>query len=473
MKHVHSFGDDALGDLDAVGVARAIASKQASALEMLDAALARIDAVNPTLAAIAEDDRERARARAASNSFSGAFAGVPSAIKSNTAVAGLPTRYGSAATSAEPAAADAPFTGEFVGTGVNVLGTTTMPPFGLSASTEFDDREPTRNPWDTDRSSGGSSGGAAALVAAGALPIAHGNDGGGSIRIPAAACGLVGLKPTRGRTAADPLAAKAPIDLVCNGVLTRSVRDSAYFLADLERQRPVDGLEPVGLVQGPGERRLRIALIAEPITGQLLEPDTNRVLMATVDLLEALGHRVETVPLPVERSYVDQFALYWALMAFSMDRFGARTVGAGFDRSRVDPFTRGLSRRFTRRFYKTPSALRGLRTSTGRMRELLAAYDLVLSPTLSHSAPEIGYLDPSADFDEVFDRLTRYVSFTPPNNTSGAPAISLPLGSTADGRPIGMHFSADLGGERALLEIAYELEAAQPFARIQDAGAQS
>ena len=468
MKHVHAFGDDVLAEHDAVGVARAIAAGEFSAAEAAEAALTRIDAVNPVLAAIAYDDRERARARAGANGFSGIFAGVPSLIKNNTDFAGLPTGQGSAAVAQRPAAKHEPFTEEFLGTGVNVLGASTLPPFGLTATTEFVDREPTRNPWNTDFSCGASSGGSAALVAAGAVPLAHANDGGGSIRIPAAACGLVGLKPTRGRTAPVPASAKSPIDLVCNGVVSRSVRDTAYFLADLERQRPVKGLEPVGLVEGAGARRLRVALIVDPITGQPLDTDTARALTDVAELLSELGHRVEQVPLPVDQAYIRQFVDYWTLLAFSFEYTGRALTGPGFDRARLDPFTRGLSRRFLRGFYRLPSSIIGLKRATARLRRSFADFDVIMSPTLAHTTPEIGYLDPAGDFDEIFDRLVRYVSFTPANNSSGTPALSLPLAGSADGLPIGIHFTADLGEERTLLELAYELEAARPFARIQD-----
>lgn len=469
MKHVHAFTDDVLGDLDAVGVARAIERGDFSAAEATEAAATRIAVVNPELGGIAFDDVERARARAAGKGFSGAFAGVPTLIKNNTAYAGLPTQQGSAAVSDRPAAEHEPFTVEFLGTGVNVLGASTMPPFGLTATTEFVDREPTRNPWNTDFSCGASSGGSAALVAAGAVPIAHANDGGGSIRIPAAACGLVGLKPTRNRTAGSPASKTAPIDLVSNGIVSRSVRDTAYFLADLERQRRVPGLDPIGLVEGPSDRRLRIGVVGESVTGHQLDADTRRELDATATLLSELGHHVEEVPLPIGRAYVGQFLDYWAMLAFSLDRFGGQVLGSGFDRSKVDPFTRGLSRRFSRGFYRAPTSIIGLKRSTRQFRSLLQSYDAVLSPTLGHTTPEIGYLDPAASFDEVVERLIRWVAFTPANNTSGAPAISLPLGVDSAGLPVGIHFSADLGGERTLLELSYELEAARPFARIQDA----
>lgn len=469
MRHVHAFTDDALAELDGVGVAAAIADGEFSAAEAAEAALARIDTVNPTLNAIVVDDRERARKRAVDNAFpAGAFTGVPTLIKNNTHFAGLPTRHGSQATPDTPAESNEPFTDQLLATGLNVLAASTLPEFGLTATTEFAGRPPTRNPWDSDYSTGGSSGGSAALVAAGAVPIAHANDGGGSIRIPAAVCGLVGLKPTRGRMAASAEGAAMPIDLITNGVVSRTVRDTAAFFADAERYRPAPDLPPIGRVEGPSDRRLRIAMMIEPLTSDALDADTKAAVMATSELLESLGHRTEIIPVPVGRNYIDQFTEYWALMAFAIDHFGSRVAGRGFDRSKLDPFTRGLSKMWLRRFWRTPWVIRELRRATGQLRDVFDRFDVVMSPTMAHATPEIGYLDPGGDFDVIFDRLVRYIAFTPANNAAGLPGISVPLAADARGLPIGIHFTADRGDERTLLELAYELEAARPFARIQD-----
>lgn len=467
MKKVHAFGDDCLGELDAVAIAAEIKAGTFSATEAAEAALARIDVVNPHLNAVAFDDRERARTRAADDGLApGALRGVPSIIKNNTDFAGIATLHGSAAVADRPAAANEPFTDQFVGTGLNVLGASTLPAFGLTATTEFSDRPPTLNPWDTDYSCGASSGGSAALVAAGALPIAHANDGGGSIRIPAAACGLVGLKPTRGRVAAALESRSAPVDLVSNGVVTRTVRDSAHFYADIERRSPAAGMEPIGLVEGPSDRRLRVAVLVEPLTGQLLDADTRTALTTVGEKLGDLGHRTELIPMPLDRSYADDFIQYWGLMAFSLERFGGRIIGKGFDRKKIDPFTHGLARMFVRHIWRTPAAIRGLRKADAVLASTYDRFDVVLSPTLAHTVPKIGYLDPAGDFDKVFDRLMQYVAFTPVNNTTGTPAISLPLATDSAGLPIGIHFMADRGNERTLLELAFELEAALPFARI-------
>ncbi|MGV9709265.1 amidase [Gordonia sp. NPDC003424] len=469
MTKVHAFGDDCLGELDATGVAASIAAGEFSAAEALEAAIARVDAVEPRLNGICVDDRDRARRRARENHFpAGSFAGVPAAIKNNTLFTGLPTRHGSAAVPARPAVANEPFTDQFLSTGVNILGATTLPPFGLTATTEFVDDEPTRNPWDTDYSSGASSGGSAVLVASGAVPIAHGNDGGGSIRIPAAACGLVGLKPSRGRLAPSPEGEAAPIDIITNGVLSRSVRDTARFIADAERFRRAPGLPEVGLVEGASVRRLRVGVITDTVTGQPIDDDTAAAMTQASETLTALGHHVEPAPLPVDGRFVEQFADYWALLAFSLEFFGKRLIDKGFDRSMIDPFTRGLSRKYVRAFWRTPSSIMGLRRADARFRAVFDRFDVVMSPTLGHTTPKIGYLDPAGDFDVIFDRLVHYVAFTPANNTTGTPAISVPMAQTSSGLPLGVQFAADLGRERTLLELAFEIEAAQPFVRIQD-----
>ncbi|MDL9946713.1 amidase [Gordonia sp. ABSL11-1] len=469
MKYVHAFGDDVLGDLDGVGIAAAIRAGEFSATEAVQAAIARIDAVNPQVNAVAVDDRERARSRAADADFgAGSFAGVPSIIKNNTLFEGLPVGNGSAAMPDLPAKGNEPFTEQFLSTGVNIVGASTLPAFGLTATTEFVDRDPTRNPWDTDYSSGASSGGSAALVAAGALAVAHGNDGGGSIRIPAAACGLVGLKPTRGRVAPSPTGQVLPVDIISNGVLSRTVRDTAHFISDAETFRAPEGLPRVGLVEGPGKRRLRIGLVDTTVTGQPIDAETSAALASVADLLTELGHDVERIPIPLDEAFVRQFVDYWSMLACSMHRLGWVLVGKDFDRDALDPFTIGLSRRYLRTFWRTPSTIIGLKRSTARFRTVFDGHDLVLTPTLAHTTPKIGYLDPGGDFDEIFERLVHYVAFTPANNATGTPAISLPLARTFDGLPLGLHFSADLGRERTLLELAFELEAARPFARIQD-----
>jgi amidase len=463
---VHAFGDDALGDLDSVGVAAAIAGGVISAREAAEAAIARAERVNPVLNAIQHPDFERGLA-AAERPATGVFGGVPTFVKDNTDVAGLPSDQGSLAVRSRPAAASAPFIEQFLSAGFTVLGKSTMPEFGFNASTEYATLPPTRNPWHTGYSAGASSGGAAALVASGVVPIAHANDGGGSIRIPAAACGLVGLKPTRGRVVAAAQAGQLPVDNISNGVVTRTVRDTAHFLAATQTYRPAAALRPLGLVEGPADRRLRIGLILDSVTGRPTDEDTRKAVLATSDLLAALGHDVVEVELPVDKAFMEDFKHYWGLLAFSTQHFGRKVMGPGFDKSQTDPLTRGLARRFARQAWRTPMAIRGLKRSEQRYRAAFDEVDLVLSPTLGYATPELGYLSPNVEFPVMFERLVQYAAFTPLNNASGGPAVSLPLGRSSADRPIGVHLSADHGDEQTLLEIAYELEAAQPFAQIQ------
>src|SRR5271156_6145672 len=261
MRHVHAFGDDALGHLDAVGLIDALNPGRVGRAEVVEAAIARTEAVNPALNGLAYEAFDRARAQAAAPARAGFFSGVPTFIKDNVDVAGLPTMRGADAWAPRDADADGEFTRLYLATGPISLGKTQLSEFGFSASAEHPRLGPVRNPWNTDHTAGASSSGSGAFVAAGAVPIAHANDGGGSIRIPASCNGLVGLKPSRGRLPLDKEVSRMPIRLVANGVLSRSVRDTAAFYREAERSWPAPKLPPIGDVQHPGKQRLRIAVI--------------------------------------------------------------------------------------------------------------------------------------------------------------------------------------------------------------------
>lgn len=465
--HVHAFTDDALGEHDATSLAAAIAAGEISAREAADAAIARAEKVNPELNAIVVTDYDRART-ASERPAGGVFAGVPTFIKDNTDIAGLPTGHGSEAVRPKVKATTEPYAEQYLASGMTMLGKTTLPEFGFNATTEFQHLPPTRNPWNTTYSAGASSGGSAALVAAGVVPIAHANDGGGSIRIPAAACGLVGLKLTRGREVQSLQGKQMPVDIVSNNAVTRTVRDTAAFVAAIEQFRPAARLPRVGKVEGPSERRLRIGLITDSIAGEPTDAETKSAVDETAALLASLGHDIRDITIPTDQTFVRDFIHYWALMAFSTQHFGGRVTGSPFDKSKTDSLTKGLARQFVRRPWLTPLSIRGLKRSERQYREAFTDLDIVLSPVLGHTTPELGYLSPAAGFDVMFPRLVNYVSFTPLNNAAGGPAMSLPLGRTTGGLPIGVHFSAAHGDERTLLELAFELEAARPFARIQD-----
>jgi amidase len=463
---IHTFGDDALGEHDATSLAEQLRSGAVSTAEVVDAAITRADKA-AELNAVYLADFDRAR-RAATQPHTGPFAGVPTFVKDNTDVAGLPSNQGSEAFTAVPAPADGVITKLLFGTGLINLGKSTMPEFGLSASTEFMTLPPTQNPWRLGYSSGASSGGSAALVACGAVPIAHANDGGGSIRIPAACCGLVGLKPSRGRLPKNPAERLLPVNLLGEGVLTRSVRDTATAFATFERRHPARGLPPIGTVTGPGKRRLRVGIVLDSVIEVRTDDETRAAVTSVGETLEALGHHVEPLEITIAPRFADDFRLYWGMLASVLSRFGPKLFHAPFDRTRLDGLTRGLAAEYRRHWRQSPGAINRLRRSQHDYARMFTQCDVMLSPVLAHTTPELGYLSPRVPFDELFERLRSYASFTPVNNVTGSPAISLPAGLTELGLPIGAHLAGRIGDERMLLELGFELEAARPWPRIQD-----
>ncbi|WP_374022134.1 amidase [Mycobacterium sp. HNNTM2301] len=469
MRHVHAFGDDALGDLDAVGLAHAIRAGWVGRAEVVEAAIARTEAVDPILNGLAYAAFQQARTAAPlANGFSRFFEGVPTFLKDNVDIAGQPTMHGTDAWTPRNATSDGEFTRLFLATGLAPVGKTQLSEFGFSASAEHPRLGPVRNPWNTDYSAGASSSGSGAFVAAGVVPIAHANDGGGSIRIPAACNGLVGLKPSRGRLPLDPHLRRMPVGIVANGVVTRSVRDTATFYREAERIWRNPNLAPIGDVTGPGRQRLRIAVLTRSVQRDC-SPQVRELTLKSAGLLEELGHRVEYLDEPpVPASFVDDFVLYWGFLALAQVRTGRRMFGATFDRSRLDSLTLGLERHTARNMHRLPLAIMRLRRIRRRTAQFFGTYDVVLTPTLADETPRIGYLAPT-DYHQIIERLIDWVSFTPLQNVTGEPALSLPLAQSDEGMPVGMMFSADTGQEALLLELAYELEEARPWARIQTA----
>lgn len=458
---IHAFTDDALGEHDALGLAELVRRGERSPGELAAAAARRAEAVTE-LAAVA-------RGRCTDPVFpvraDGVFAGVPTFVKDNSDITGMPSNHGTAAFTARPARGTDAYVREFLSTGAVVIGKSAMPEFGFNASTEPEYGRPTRNPWNPERSAGGSSGGAAALVAAGVVPVAHGNDGGGSIRIPAASTGLVGLKPSRGRHADSRLARLLPLNIVSEGVLTRTVRDTAAFTAAIERRHPSRALPPIGLVEGPPERPLRIAVLLESAAGPVADPDVRAAVRRVAELLSAHGHHVGELRLPFVAAVETAFLHYWAMLAAVVSDTG-RLADRHFDRSRLDGLTSGLRRKFYREVWRTPGALRTLARAHRTYESELGRYDAVLVPTLGHTTPELGYLAPTVPFDELIDRLRVYVGFTPLNNITGTPAVSVPAGLAPAGVPLGVQFAGARGAERVLLQLAYLVEAELPFPRI-------
>ena len=468
MTRVHAFTDDALGDLDATGLVAALRSGSVSAAEVVEAAIARTESVDPQLGAVAHRAYDRARAEA-SSPRPGWFSGVPTFVKDNVDVAGMPTQHGSDAFTARPAADDGDFARMYLATGLVPLGKTQLSEFGFSGAADHVRLGPVRSPWSTDHYAGASSAGSAALVAAGAVPIAHANDGGGSIRIPAAVNGLVGLKPTRGRLAQDAMMRDMPVRIVSDGVLTRSVRDTAAFYREAEKVWRNPLLAPVGDVTRPGKARLRVAMLTSGI-GRDASPEVRELTLRTAGLLEELGHRVEEVEQPVPASFADHFVRFWSMLALAIIRRGRRDFGDTWDPTRLDNLTLGLARHAARNLHRQPWSIAVLRRSARAAAKLRQSYDVTLTPTLATETPLVGHLRPDQDYDVIMDRLMDWVAFTPLQNATGEPAISLPLATTAAGLPQGMMLAAGSGREARLLGLALELEEAVGWPLIQAPG---
>jgi amidase len=464
MARVHTFTDDALGQLDAVGVAEAIAHGEISASEALEASIARIERVDGELHAMALRMYDHARDLAA-HPRTGYFAGVPTLIKDNVDLVGFPTQSGTDAFVATAARRTGDFAHMFLKTGVIPVGKSQLSEYGFSGAAEHPRLGAVRSPWDTDRIAGASSAGSAALVAAGAVPFAHGNDGGGSIRIPASVNGLVGLKPSRDRVAQDAIFRLLPLRIVADGVLTRTVRDTAAFLREAELIRQASGLRPIGDIAGPSRRRLRIA-VCTSADGRSATAEVTELTLKTASRLEELGHRVEEVEPPVPNGIGVDFITYWSLLANLIVRSGA-THGPTWDATKLDNLTLGLAHYSTRNVRRLPGAIRRLQQARGLAEEFHQTYDVILTPTVAAETPLVGHFDPTQDFEEIMERLMAWVSFTPWQNITGQPAISLPLQTTAAGVPQGMMFGAATGYEGLLLGLAYELEEELGFASIQ------
>ncbi len=466
MTRVHAFtGDDALTDLDATGLVGALRAGKVSVPEVVEASIARTEQVNGELGAVAYAAFDRAR-REARHPRGGFFAGVPTFVKDNCDVAGMPTQHGTDAFTATPQQSDGDFARMYLATGLIPLGKTQLSEFGFSGAADHLRLGPVRSPWSTEHYAGASSAGSAALVAAGAVPIAHANDGGGSIRIPAAVNGLVGLKPTRGRLAQDKMMREMPVQIVSDGVLTRSVRDTAAFYREAEKVWRNPLLSPVGDVTRPGRARLRIAVVTTGIAREC-SPEVRELTLRTASLLESLGHRVEEVDNPVPASFAVHFIRFWSILALAIERRGRKDFGDTWDPSKLDNLTLGLAKHAARNLHKQPFSIGVLRHSQRMAARHRSSYDVTLTPTLATETPLVGHLRPDQDYEEIMSRLMEWVAFTPLQNATGEPAISLPLATTAAGLPQGMMLGAGAGREARLLALAYELEEVVGWPRIQ------
>jgi amidase len=463
IKKVSAFTDDSLSNHDAVEISRLIAKGELCSLDVIRDSIARSRRVNPLLNAVVTDSFDQAVSEG-KGYLAGPFTGVPTFFKDNEQVYGLPTLRGSRAIRSEPSEVSSALVSMFETLGMVSLGKSTMPEFGLTASTESLLSGATCNPWDISRTPGGSSGGAAALVASGVVPLAHGNDGGGSIRVPAACCGIVGFKPTRDRLGVLPASKMVPIKLFTQGVLTRTVRDTAVFYQEAEKIFKNTLLPEIGRVPASPSRPLKIACISNlPGKAPSLEPDVYDALLQTAGLCTELGHHVELIDNPFPVKLFHDFAIYWAMLAFIAKFYSKKIFLTEIDKKKIEPFTTSLTRFFMARSVTLPAVIRRLGKFTAIYEQVMDTYDIILSPTTCQAAPKIGYLSPELPFSKLYDRLEQFVPFTCYQNISGAPGISMPLHKDKQGLPIGMHFGGKYGMDSELLALAYQIEEVCPF----------
>ena len=450
-----SVDDSDLGRLDAVATAERIRAGELLASEAVGAAIDRAKALEPTLNAITTEHFQSALSRSEAPT-QGPFSGVPTFIKGLADEKGVVNDQGSRAYQGHVAGHTEPFVREFQATGLVSLGRTAVPEFGLSVTTEPLAHGPTRNPWNPTHSTGGSSGGAAALVAARVVAIAHGSDAAGSIRIPASFCGLVGLKPTRGRGFQPAANGLLPVPTLTFGVLTRSVRDTAHFLAAIDERMPSRKLPPIGLVEGPTPDRLRIAVFTDSPLGDEVDSEVHDITLEAARRCEALGHSVEAISCPYEAQLLHDTWGHVGFVAWVL-RLQTR-LNRGLDAAKLEPRTHALADQWKARWWDTVGLARRMRATRHISERLFQNYDLLLCPTVAGPPPEIGEFAPDLPLDMTLPSEKRLMPFAPIQNASGDPAISLPLGVSTTGLPIGIQFAAAPGREAMLLSVAFELE---------------
>jgi amidase len=480
--------------LDATDLAELVRKKQVSAAELIAAAIERIEAANPRVNAVVNKLYDRARQHALGPLPNGPFTGVPFLIKDLLAVeGGVCTTNASRFFLGSVPPYDSELVRRFKAAGLLIVGKTNTPEMGLLPVTEPRLFGPTRNPWNTAHSPGGSSGGSAAAVAAGMVPMAHGNDGGGSIRIPASCCGLFGLKPTRGRNPLGPYVGEGWHGIVVEHAVTRTVRDSAALLD--ATQGPDPGAPYVApaperpfrdeVGRDPG--KLRIAFTTGSLLGRRVHPDCAAAVKHAAGLCEKLGHTVEEAAPPLDRRTITKAYLTLVAAELASDiELGGRALKK---KPRHDEFEQGtwmlaqIGKKF--RADELSMAVHAVRSFGREQAGWFARYDALLTATLSAPPLRIGALDqkpiekavmsilrlvPSGLvmrrlLDQIADQAFEFAAFTATSNLTGAPAMSVPLFWNGQGLPIGVHFAGRYGEEGKLFRLAGQLEAAQPWAQ--------
>ena len=459
--------------LDATAQAELARTGQVSAKELVEAAIARIEALNPQLDAVTWTRFDEARSEAASEP-TGPFAGVPILFKDlGCVVAGEPMTQGLGPMRDFRWPTTSYLAQHFAAAGFVNLGRTNVPELGTTVTTEPMSFPPARNPWNPEHSTGGSSGGSAAAVASGMVPVAHASDGGGSIRIPASECGLVGLKPTRARVSKGPRGSEGWAGGSIDGVLTRTVRDAAAALDAITSTMPGEPYYPPPL-PGPLSAEVRDApgalrvgfLDRAPGELALNDPECTAAVASTAQLLESLGHRVEPsgpdamFDADFGRNFVTIIAADTALLFRDLEKL----LGRGIRDDEVE--VRNARYRAAGNAIDAPTYLAaraGIGVWTRRMAEWWQSYDVLLTPTLAGPPPPLGWLTAEGP-DREGPRIASLSPFTAPFNMTGQPAISLPLHWTGNGLPVGVQLVAGYGREDVLVRLAAQLETAAPWA---------
>ncbi|KUL33815.1 amidase [Streptomyces sp. NRRL F-4489] len=470
-----------LHDLTALEQAAEIRSGELSPVELTEHYLARIDRLDDSLGAFITRTPELARKQAAEAESEAAAArregralpplhGVPVPVKDLNHVAGVRCTMGSAALTDHVPDTDDHVAAALRRAGTIMLGKTNTPEFGLPCYTENRIAPPSRTPWDPARSAGGSSGGAAAAVAGGLAPVAHASDGGGSIRIPASACGLYGIKPSRGRVSSGPRLHDVT-GLSTSGPLARTVADAAALLDAMAGTQPGDPYAAPGLPPGetfagqvrkdPG--RLRIAVLTQaPLPDAEVHPDCRTAVAETAALLGTLGHETEELAFPADDRILHAFTRVWSVMA-------ARRPVPADGEELLMPLTRYLRARGREvsgeAFAEGLFAFRELAQAIAEgLMPPGTGYDVILSPTVAAPPPLVGALRDDADPRAEFAAVGRFTPFTAFYNATGQPAVSVPLHWNAEGLPIGVMLGGRYGDEATLIALSAQLEAARPWA---------
>jgi amidase len=457
----------------ALELAGMVRGGEVSARELVQLSLERIEELNPALNAFVQVDAERALASADAivPGDPRPFAGVPTAIKNNRPAQGLRLTYGCQLMEKHECEYDHNVTRRLKDAGFVIVGMTTLPEYGILPVSEARIFGPTRNPWDLARTPGGSSGGAAAAVASGMLPVAHGNDGGGSIRIPAACCGLVGLKPARGRISAAPELGDS--SLVCDGMLTHTVADTAAILDVLAGYEPGDATwappptEPFAGLAARSPGRLRIAATTlPPIADALVDPICARAVADAAELLRELGHEVEEVDPPWQVDGLSElFGVVFCNSIGLSIAYSGIVAGREPTAADMEPMSWAIFSMIRKLgAVEGMAAVARLQAFARRLVAFLEPYDVLLTPALAERPLPIGTLDTAAPEPmATFTRSGLFTPFTPVFNASGQPGISLPLFEGEDGLPLAVQLVGRPAGEGALLALAAQLEAAVPW----------